>query len=1411
MKKITLLLLFVSYWAYPQCNREATITICDITTVDVDSDGVPDGILNLYDAYFAQTGEMIEPGTWIDPNFDFVLNPATGDVLLWSLNEASENTNDYKYELYNSTCGDVTPALTINVVLGAFSGNALPPVGPNTINYRVCSTTDVCNNATSFNLLGSFQSNPPPHTNGYWEYNGASPNFKKIEGSRIFVEVPYQEGLPLVDEEIFELDYVVPDAISCHGEQRTTVRVSVVRQASSGDSQLTQICEQDIISGLYDADIKLSDDLYLVDEDLEGEWLGQEDAGTQIASPSDDIINIKELYEDLLATNPRFGVQIFNFRYELNHRSLVCSDLGSDVPFVVYESLRPFNQTENLILCVDGDTPDTINLLDQIQFTTENGVIYDYTPGDNAVWEFVSGPSTPVFTPEGEVTITGSDMGDYVFRYTVSPEINCDDNCSSVSYESNGCLQTFTNSEHLCATPESTLVNYTLLESLYPGENTANLELCDEEGSLDLISLLDTVGENSVYVGENGVWTDSENNIVSNDFVVPEIEDQQTFNFTYTTTNTEECVNTASLNFTIFSTYNAGTGGAIDICETDTTFNLFDILTGDKNTNGIWTGPNEYTASHLGEFDPREQISGDYTYRISGTETCPEVEAVVSVFISKAFYAGENTEDIELCNDGTTIDLISLLETDGVNTVYRGVNGVWTNEVGNVIPNDFIVTENEGKQAFTFTYTTTNSNGCNANASLNFRVLETFSSGIGSTIQVCRADTPFNLYDTLTGDKNTNGTWSGPNGYSAVYLGEFDPSIQVSGDYIYTIPTNETCAGAESIVTITVADVHYAGENTTDVELCNDGSTVDLIALLETNEGDEVYRGENGVWTNELGSVVSNDFTIPTITEEQTFNFTYTTSNDNGCEANATLSIRVVENFNSGVGSNIEICEADASFNLFDVLTGDKNINGTWSGPNGYNENYLGEFNPSLHVSGDYIYTISSNGTCAGIETIVSVTVVDLNYAGENTEGVVLCNDGTIIDLISLLETNGTNIVYRGTSGIWTDSLEGTLVENDFSVPVEVDGTQFFNFTYTTINSAGCEDSATLEFEVSSSTSAGIGEAVEVCETSNSFNLFDTLIGDKTTGGTWTGPNGYNATHLGEFNPLIHTSGDYIYTILGNGSCLEATATVSVTVNSIPNAGEDFSITVCKSEREINIFDYIASNIDNSGIITIQGTNTQVPLGVLDVSTIAENSLVLEYTLDANSSCATDIAIITINITATDAPAIIGNPSFCMMDGATLEDIDVDSETAYNWYDSEESNTPLSLQTILKRRTYYLSSVNEEGCESNRIAINVLVNDIGEGNCTSSIPDGVSPNGDGLNDVLDISELQESFPDFRISIYNRYGLMVYEGKLGTNYFSGVSNVSSSRGNELPAGVYYFVFEPNDGISKSFQDSFYLSR
>ena len=88
----------------------------------------------------------------------------------------------------------------------------------------------------------------------------------------------------------------------------------------------------------------------------------------------------------------------------------------------------------------------------------------------------------------------------------------------------------------------------------------------------------------------------------------------------------------------------------------------------------------------------------------------------------------------------------------------------------------------------------------------------------------------------------------------------------------------------------------------------------------------------------------------------------------------------------------------------------------------------------------------------------------------------------------------------------------------------------------------------------------------------------------------------------------------------------------------------------------------------------------------------------------------------------------------------------------------------------------------------------------------------LSPNGDGVNDVLIIEQLIQS-PNNTLQIYDRRGLKVFEMDNYTDEFSGVSNVDSLVLNAekgLPEGIYFYLVRLHD-LGLEFQGFLFLDR
>ena len=754
-----------------QCDQTQIISVCDMLTIDFDNNGSPDGIINLYD----ETGTTPLDGTWSTaPNIAVVLDETTGNLLTWELRDASESIIDYQFVLSNASCGD-EPVLTVNLILGPYSGIALPP-DDDDINYYVCENDDRLDLNT---VLVTNSVTPGAHINGFWAFTGTNPDGGSLIGSSFLGgTVEYQPGLPRVDQNIYELSYIVPGISPCNSSTQTTIKVSVVRQVDAGIPDDQFICESSILAGDWDADINVRD--FLEGEDIEGFWI-EEQNGT----PENLIINIRDMYDALIdnGNNLRFGCETYGFSYKVEKRSVVCNDETSTVNFKLYEQLRPFQQSQFPVVCPGKieEPPVIINLFDLLEFTAN----YEYKDDVATHWEFVSGPSDlglvskrqtgitdpsllrcivdpaignpnllpPYYSADGPVNINGARPGEYRFRYYV---------CSSIV----GC------SDNICPDLETEVVLQILAED-HAGEETNGLSFCIDENAVDLRSLLRTNGIDEVVT--TGVWTDQNGDEIDNLFVFPDILEQspQEFTFTYSTLSTDNCLDSADLTFTIYEKANAGagTGTPATLCSDNLTVTLFDLLEGDPDNTGIWTGPFGYTSpDHLGVFDASDESlpilgSGSYVYTVMGNQGCAgSDEATVVIEIADPVEIGNDRSD-SFCEIDGRINLFTILDNDTPRIgSFQDIENTGALTPEGVVEFDLLPNpDNEINKIYNFRYVIPNTAPCDESAlNVEVQIIDLPEPNVPDQ-QFCILDAKhlddievdvlnYNWYETLEGD-----------------------------------------------------------------------------------------------------------------------------------------------------------------------------------------------------------------------------------------------------------------------------------------------------------------------------------------------------------------------------------------------------------------------------------------------------------------------------------------------------------------------------------------------------------------------------------------------------------------------------------------------------------------------------------
>lgn len=102
--------------------------------------------------------------------------------------------------------------------------------------------------------------------------------------------------------------------------------------------------------------------------------------------------------------------------------------------------------------------------------------------------------------------------------------------------------------------------------------------------------------------------------------------------------------------------------------------------------------------------------------------------------------------------------------------------------------------------------------------------------------------------------------------------------------------------------------------------------------------------------------------------------------------------------------------------------------------------------------------------------------------------------------------------------------------------------------------------------------------------------------------------------------------------------------------------------------------------------------------------------------------------------------------------------------------------------------TYFLQVTSTAGCQTiAKVTVNVLV--------PIYVPNTFTPNGDGVNDLWDISSLL-NYPNCTVDVFNRYGQSLFHSRGYSKPWDGTFN-----GNQLQPGVYYYIIDPKVGLIK----------
>ncbi|MCW3103813.1 MAG: C-terminal target protein [Bacteroidetes bacterium] len=264
-----------------------------------------------------------------------------------------------------------------------------------------------------------------------------------------------------------------------------------------------------------------------------------------------------------------------------------------------------------------------------------------------------------------------------------------------------------------------------------------------------------------------------------------------------------------------------------------------------------------------------------------------------------------------------------------------------------------------------------------------------------------------------------------------------------------------------------------------------------------------------------------------------------------------------------------------------------------------------------------------------------------------------------------------------------------------------------------------------------------------------------------------------------------------------NGVCPASVSTLNVRVDALPTAADaGNSRSVCISSPSVPLNGNVPAVGNPSWAMVSGGGSISSPSAPLaSVSGLSPGANVFSYTI-SNGVCPSSVASVTITAdelpdTAHAGADLTTDIPFVQLQGNSP------SVGTGTWSQLSGTGTIASVTDPLTTVSGFA------------VGANIFRWEIRNGTCPASsddvvitmnplhIPNGFSPNGDGINDTYSIEAL-EYYPHVKFSVFNRWGNAVYDSDEYSNEWDG----RNSDNQKLADDTYYFILEVMPGMQYS---------
>lgn len=615
--------------------------------------------------------------------------------------------------------------------------------------------------------------------------------------------------------------------------------------------------------------------------------------------------------------------------------------------------------------------------------------------------------------------------------------------------------------------------------------------------------------------------------------------------------------------------------------------------------------------------------------------------------------------------------------------------------------------------------------------------------------------------------------WSGPNGFSGTGQVVNIPSVTPAEAGTYSLQLAAAgCTSAAVTQTVVVNPVPVTPVAGGNSPLC-EGQALNLTA---TGTGTFVWTGPNG-----FSSGLQNP-SLPAAGIAAAGNYSVYVV-ENGCtSATAVYTVTVNPSPAAPVlSSNSPVCVGQTIALNTNAVPGAVY---SWSGPQGFSSSLQNPSIPSAAASngGTYSLYVTVNG-CAGAVATLQVAVVNPPSAPSVSSNSPVCQ-GDVLQLTAVTTSN-TSYFWTGPAG-WNSAVQ------DPSVPgmnIAMAG----NYSCYVVVGGCTSATSVLTVQVAPSPVVSYTGPADVCGASLVLGAQANVSAPATIASV----NWYAPALIGSGSSFGYTSGQTPPSVL-NGyvvatstdNCSD-TAVFSIQMNDMPVAGFSAEDLCDGAGIQLHGQHSWTGNGGNgpdylwiSGAVTDTGSDPLFGFGgpgTYPVMLVVQNS---------GTSCADTL---NSQVTIHAIPQLsFSTQAECLQEalfyGVVLPDSLI---STYTW-DFGDGNSTGSGDTVTHAYAQpgnydvVFSVATTYGCTYSLMQ-NVEIKK-GSQTIPAGIPNIITPNGDGMNDVVDLDLLLGDCGDYEFKVFNRWGSSVYLQRKGSPPFGG----KTSGGTVLSPGVYFYV-------------------